>query len=74
MRFLGQRTRAAPGPAQAEAVFVDGVRFIVVVTRMWDVVIGIKPARIEGGSDPWIGQGQDRKPEHRLEEGNIERH
>jgi hypothetical protein len=38
--FSGQCTRAAPGPAEADADFVDGVCFIVIVTRMWDVVFG----------------------------------
>jgi len=39
--LLGQCTRAAPRPAYAAAVFVDGVHFIVIDTRMWDVVFGL---------------------------------
>ena len=38
--FSGQRTRRAPGPASADADIVDGVRFIVIVTRMRDGVFG----------------------------------
>ena len=38
--FLRQRTRIPPGPAMAEADYVDGVRFMMVVTRIWDVVFG----------------------------------
>ncbi len=38
--FLRQRTRVQPGTAKAEADFVDGVRFMMVVTRIWDVVFG----------------------------------
>jgi hypothetical protein len=34
--MYSRRSRAS----QAEAVFVDGVHFIVIDTRIWDVVFG----------------------------------
>ena len=46
----------------AEADFVDGVRFMMIITRIWDVVFG------RTGTDRTLIRSMDRtKTDHRLE-------